>query len=111
GLISGYILFSFFEGSQVVPVGGPNKAQLCNFLAMRVVVNLASIDWSSRAICFEEKASLPNSTPILPLCFWYSCCHLMSLPSGRKTTLAGFPLALGIVSRRTSMSLTLLQPQ
>src|ERR1700677_4619424 len=43
-LTSGYLVLSCSFGLQVLPVGGPNSAQLLSCLAISVVVNFASSD-------------------------------------------------------------------
>src|SRR5262249_30244212 len=97
GLISGYSSFCLAVGFQAFPVGGPNRAQLLSCRASSVVVNLASSELGA-AMTGEVNASLAKATSILPRCFWYSFCQVMSRPWGRKTTLAGLPCTLGIVS-------------
>src|SRR5580704_10684999 len=110
-LISGHFSLSCLDGLHVLPVGGPKKAKLFNCLARSAVVNLASSELPGVARAGDVNASLANSTPILPWYFVYTFCHARSRCCGRKTTLAGLPLGLAMVSRRTSMSLVLLQPQ
>ncbi len=77
---------------------------------MSVVVNLASTEWNA-ARGGVVNASLPKSASILPLYLSYSCSHFLSRSDGRNTMLAGLSSTLEIVSRRTSRSLVLLQPQ
>ena len=97
-------------GSQVAPSGGPNFAQVASSLTMAVVVNLASSECEA-ASGVVVKARKPKSMPIPFSLRSKSWSQARSRSDGWNTALNGRPVVEGIVSRRTSRSFGLLQPQ
>ena len=96
-------------GVQVRPSGGPNKAQHFNSLASSVVVNLASSEGkpASGAVVKPRSRNQRRSCP----CVRVSCSQAFVAVRGMQDHVAACRPDAGSDSRRTSMSLALLQPQ
>ena len=110
GRISAYFFRSSKVGSQVRPIGGPNSAHVSRRSAIAEVVSLASTD-EKAASGGVVKASRPNESSILPRCLSYSSTHFLSRADGANSADDGRADVLATVSRRTSKSFVLLQPQ
>src|SRR5262249_1250824 len=110
GCTSGKRCRSSKVGCQVRPRGGPNSAHVFSPFARSVVVNFASTEWNA-AIGGVRNPPFPHSSSILPLQRSSSPSQFLSRSDGRQTVLPGRPSVVASVSRRTSRSFVLLQPQ